>query len=62
MFNPVPRITINAISFIEIWCNGSTRDFGSLSPGSNPGISTNTINNSNIKIKHNVVNKVGLQL
>ena len=25
---------------IEIWCNGSTRDFGSLCPGSNPGIST----------------------
>ena len=26
---------------IEIWCNGSTRDSGPLSPGSNPGISTN---------------------
>ena len=25
---------------IEVWCNGSTRDFGSLCPGSNPGIST----------------------
>lgn len=26
---------------IEIWCNGSTRDFGSLCRGSNPLISTN---------------------
>lgn len=25
---------------IEIWCNGSTTDFGSVSPGSSPGIST----------------------
>ena len=25
---------------IEVWCNGSTRDFGSLSLGSNPGTST----------------------
>ena len=28
---------------IELWCNGSTRDFGSLCPGSNPGNSTFTI-------------------
>ena len=27
-------------SGIEIWCNGSTTDFGSVCPGSNPGIST----------------------
>ena len=25
---------------IEILCNGSTTDFGSVCPGSNPGIST----------------------
>ena len=25
---------------IEVWCNGSTTDFGSVSPGSNPGTST----------------------
>ena len=25
---------------IEVWCNGSTTDFGSASPGSNPGTST----------------------
>ena len=25
---------------IEIWCNGSTRDFGSFSQGSSPCIST----------------------
>ena len=23
--------------FIDLWCNGSTRDFGSLGLGSNPG-------------------------
>lgn len=27
--------------FIEIWCNGSTADFGSASSGSSPDISTN---------------------
>ena len=25
---------------IELWCNGSTTDFGSVCPGSNPGSST----------------------
>ena len=25
---------------IEVWCNGSTTDFGSVCPGSNPGTST----------------------
>ena len=25
---------------IEVWCNGSTTDFGSVGPGPNPGIST----------------------
>ena len=28
---------------IEILCNGSTTDFGSVCPGSNPGISTKAI-------------------
>lgn len=32
---------INTTLFIEIWCNGSTIDFGSISSGSNPDISTN---------------------
>lgn len=27
----------------EVWCNGSTRDFGSFSLGSNPGTSTKFI-------------------
>ena len=27
--------------FIDTWCNGSTTDFGSVCPGSNPDISTN---------------------
>ena len=27
-------------SGIEVWCNGSTTDFGSVCPGSNPGTST----------------------
>ena len=33
--------TPKPVGSIEIWCNGSTRDSGPLSPGSNPGISTN---------------------
>ena len=32
---------INVILFIEVWCNGSTKDFGSFSSGSNPDTSTN---------------------
>lgn len=30
---------------IVLWCNGSTADFGSVSLGSNPGRTTNIINN-----------------
>lgn len=30
-------------AFIGLWCNGSTTDFGSASPGSNPGSSANVI-------------------
>ena len=26
--------------FIDTWCNGSTTDFGSVSSGSNPDVST----------------------
>lgn len=33
---------------IEIWCNGSTSDFGSDSLGSNPNISTNMFYNINL--------------
>ena len=28
---------------IEVWCNGSTTDFGSVCPGSNPGTSTEKV-------------------
>lgn len=28
---------------IEVWCNGSTRDFGSLGRGSNPLASTRCV-------------------
>ena len=35
----------NIILFIEVWCNGSTKDFGSFSSGSNPDTSTNTVGN-----------------
>lgn len=37
---------------IEIWCNGSTQDFGSCSLGSNPNISTN-IYYVNYVVKYN---------
>ena len=30
-------------SGIEIWCNGSTTDFGSVCPSSNLGISTKIV-------------------
>lgn len=33
---------ISIVLFLEIWCNGSTSDFGSDSIGSNPVISTNS--------------------
>ena len=36
------RLSSKYLPFIiEAWCNGSTRDFGSLSRGSNPLVSTN---------------------
>ena len=31
-------------TFIEVWCNGSTMDFGSISSSSNLGTSTNIAN------------------
>ena len=34
---------MNSFLKIEVWCNGSTRDFGSLSSGSSPDISTNNV-------------------
>ena len=33
---------------MEIWCNGSTTDFGSVSSGSSPDISTDCRINYNI--------------
>ena len=38
---------------IEILCNGSTTDFGSVCPGSNPGISTQTISRSQDRLFYN---------
>ena len=51
----------NIILFIEVWCNGSTKDFGSFSSGSNPDTSTNiTIVGSVFifSIRYNVCGKV----
>ena len=39
---------------IEVWCNGSTTDFGSVSLGSSPDASTNT---TTIKIMNNEATK-----
>ena len=42
----VPRIyyifnyPVSYLIGIEVWCNGSTTDFGSACPGSSPGTST----------------------
>ena len=33
---------------IEIWCNGSTTDFGSVCPSSNLGISTMTLSEQSV--------------
>lgn len=33
-----------ALSFIEVWCNGNTEDFGSSISGSNPDTSTTITN------------------
>ena len=33
-------LSIDISLFIEVWCNGSTTDFGSVSPSSNLGTST----------------------
>ena len=45
----------NIILFIEIWCNGSTMDFGSISSGSNPDISTNHYLIDNVFIDNSVL-------
>ena len=34
---------VKQVTYPEVWCNGSTTDFGSVSPGSNPSTSTNTV-------------------
>ena len=36
----IEKIVLSLPGWIEVWCNGSTTDFGSVCPGSNPGIST----------------------
>ena len=42
-----PRITVDSnidfelcVNFIVVWCNGSTKDFGSFSTGSSPVTTT----------------------
>ena len=37
---PKSKTVLKFAVAIEVWCNGSTWDFGSPSPGSNPGTST----------------------
>ena len=39
-FSPHFVFHIDISLFIEVWCNGSTTDFGSVSPSSNLGTST----------------------
>ena len=40
-FFPSSKKIVNLQTGIEVWCNGSTTDFGSASSGSSPDISTN---------------------
>ena len=38
--SPIANPRLRQSDYIEIWCNGSTTDSGSVSEGSNPSIST----------------------
>lgn len=38
--NSLLSLSNNSINFIVVWCNGSTKDFGSFSTGSNPVTTT----------------------
>lgn len=44
---PFKSILKNYLKFVitDLWCNGSTTGFGSVSPGSNPGRSTIRLKN-----------------
>lgn len=34
--NSLLNLSNNSVNFIVVWCNGSTKDFGSFSTGSSP--------------------------
>lgn len=38
--NSLLSLSNNSVNFIVVWCNGSTKDFGSFSTGSNPVTTT----------------------
>lgn len=38
--NSLLSLSNNSVNFIVVWCNGSTKDFGSFSTGSSPVITT----------------------
>lgn len=38
--NSLLSLSNNSVNFIVIWCNGSTKDFGSFSTGSSPVTTT----------------------
>lgn len=42
MYN-IYSMSNNSINFIVVWCNGSTKDFGSFSTGSSPVTTTTRI-------------------
>lgn len=38
--NSFLNLSNNSVNFIVVWCNGSTKDFGSFSTGSSPVTTT----------------------
>lgn len=38
--NSLLNLSNNSVNFIVVWCNGSTKDFGSFSTGSSPVTTT----------------------
>lgn len=38
--NSLLSLSNNSVNFIVVWCNGSTKDFGSFSTGSSPVTTT----------------------
>ena len=54
MILQIYKIIVSLQLGTELWCNGSTTDFGSVCPGSNPGSSTRTTRRSFDRLLHKI--------